>query len=107
MTKEAGDLEHKRIFDKIVASNPSTVTLSEWLTFISCGDRFAAIWGVAQECNVTMDEIEAAESNSHVIVRAYVTHPGMIDITSTEFHLNEPMPPDDDKDDNVSLEWGD
>jgi hypothetical protein len=92
MAAEQEEIEHKRIFDKIAASCPVTLTMSEWLTFMSNGNRESAIWSAADCCETTMDAIKAAKPNSYVIVEAKLTGPGQMEIHSSEFHLNEPMP---------------
>lgn len=91
MAKENGDLEHKRIFDKIVASNPSTVTLSEWHTFMGCGDREAAIRQTARTCKMSLGRIKALGSSSLVHVRASEFSPGEMDIHGADIQIGDEL----------------
>jgi hypothetical protein len=83
--------EHRRIYDKILASSPAQLTMSEYLTFMSCGDRDEAIRQAAQACETTVDVIKFSEPASHVFVEATKLEEGMLQIESCEFHLEDPF----------------
>jgi hypothetical protein len=93
MDKSRETIEHQRIYDKIVASNPATNTLDEYLRFMSCGDLEAAMWSVAEICHTSIDAIKGAAPDSYVIVAATKVGPGQIEINSCEFYLEDPKHP--------------
>jgi hypothetical protein len=91
LNKLLAEREHKRIYDKIVASSPVKLTMSEYITFMNHGDREDTIRGVAAACGLQIEVIKFSEPYSHVIVEAKKLEEGMIQIESCEFHLNDPF----------------
>jgi hypothetical protein len=65
--------------------NGTITCLSEYLTFMSYGDREAAIWSVAEACHTTVDAIETSELNSYVIVSATKIVPAISRSTVASF----------------------